>query len=276
MSAITTAKRDFLAVRRSKMIWFVVGIYALLMGMLFYWERNNPAQNAVEYPLMGMAGLGAFVLPLVALVAAYLAIAGERESGAIRYALSMPTSRTDFVLGKYLSRAAIVGGAVAFAFTIGVALAVLWFSTVPLVLFGQVFVLTVAYALAYVSVAVTISALTGSRSRAMGGAIAFYMVTVVLLMFQYSLGRLFGWVTNSALSLDVSTSGVEFVEAITSPTVLYFRSLDWVVEEDTNPPGAGQESVWYLEPELMAALLCAWIVVPIALACWQFNRTEMS
>jgi hypothetical protein len=53
--------------------------------------------------IWGLAGVGgALLIPLAALVAAYLSIAGERESGSIKFALSLPISRGDLVLGKTL------------------------------------------------------------------------------------------------------------------------------------------------------------------------------
>ena len=275
MSTLTIARKDFLDVRRAKMVWFVVGIYVLLMGMLFYWSRSLDSENAVVEPLMGMQGLGAFILPLVALVAAYLAIAGERESGSIKYVLSLPTSRRSVVLGKFLSRALVVGGAVAVGFAVGALLAALWYPAIHLDLFVRFLALTLLYALVYVAIAIAISAVTASRSRAMGGAIAFYMVTIVLMLFEFSIGRLLDWVVNSQLGLGVSENAMEFLEALTNPTIAYFRSLELAVDPELTREFEAQDHVWYLEPEFMLLLLVAWLVVPLALGLWRFERAEL-
>ena len=275
MSTLTIARKDFLDVRRAKMVWFVVGTYVLLMGMLFYWERNRTGEDAVIEPLLGMQGFGAFVLPLVALVAAYLAIAGERESGSIKYVLSLPTSRRSVVLGKFLSRSLVVGGAVVIGFAVGVVLAALWYPAVNLDRFVQFFGLTLLYALVYVAIAIAISAVTASRSRAMGAAIGFYMLTIVLMLFEYSIGRLLEWVFNSQLGLGVSENVMDLLEALTNPTIAYFRSLELAVDPETAPGFEVQDHVWYLEPAVMLVVLVGWLVVPLALGLWRFDRAEL-
>jgi ABC-2 type transport system permease protein len=67
---------------------------------------------------------GLNIVPVLALVASYLAIAGERESGTLKLLLGMPPTRREVVLGKLLGRLAVTTTAIVVAFTVGALLAV--------------------------------------------------------------------------------------------------------------------------------------------------------
>ncbi|MDZ7850465.1 MAG: ABC transporter permease subunit [Halodesulfurarchaeum sp.] len=69
----------------------------------------------------------AMLVPIMALIAGYLAIAGERESGSLKILLGLPPSRGEVLAGKFLGRAAVVGIGVAAGFAIsGVVTAALY------------------------------------------------------------------------------------------------------------------------------------------------------
>ncbi|WP_226480634.1 ABC transporter permease subunit [Natrinema amylolyticum] len=272
MSTLDVAKKDFLDVRRAKMIWVVGALYAVFMALMFYFGQNNVPNPDVKNALWNLTGVGAMFIPLIALVSAYLAIAGERESGGIKYLLSIPNSRRDVVLGKYLTRTAIVTIAILGAFLLGAALALLWYPSLEAGTFVGIAALTVLYALTYVAVAVGISAATSSRSRAMGGAIGFFFVTNVLNLFG-PLRLAIVYVFNDLAGLDIAGNQIVFVQSLISPTAAYVNSTGLVFPDGfrTNPA----DIPWFLEGETMVVILLAWLVVPIALGIWQFERTDL-
>ncbi|QSG12864.1 ABC-type transport system involved in multi-copper enzyme maturation, permease component [Halapricum desulfuricans] len=178
MSTLAVAKRDFLDVRRAKLVWAPVALYTLFM-VLFFWGQSTSSEPdfyAVLWSLLGVGG--ALVVPLIALVAAYLSIAGERESGSIKFTLGAAVDRSAVVLGKLLSRSGVVLAGLGVSFVIGTGIAQV---LVPEMTFEYadyaIFIgVTLLYALAYVAVAVAISAATATRSRAMAGGIGFFFV----------------------------------------------------------------------------------------------------
>jgi len=182
MSTVDVAKED-LDVRRAKIVWFVGAFYTLFMVLLVYFGQNGRSDPTILGALWNLTAIGAMFIPLIALVTAYLAIAGERESGGIKYLLSIPNSRRDVVLGKFATRTAIVSASIVVAFLVGGVLTLLWYPSPEMDTFGIMAALTVLYALTYVAVAIAISAATASRSRAMGGSIAFFFITSVLNVF---------------------------------------------------------------------------------------------
>lgn len=277
MSSIGVFRKDFLDVRRAKIVWFVCGIYTLLLGLFFYFNRNaetGPEGVApIIQPFQAVFGTGVLVLPLVALVAAYLSIAGERESGSIKYLLSLPNQRRDVVFGKFLSRSAMVGGAVLLAFGVAAILGIVWYPSLEVELFLRMLTLTLLYVLAYVSIAVGLSAATATRSKAIGGSISVYFITVLLVIVGL-IQQILNYLLNDLAGLALNESELFLVQAIVSPTIAYSQLQNWAFQGAVSGQGP-QFSVWYLEPEIMFASLVGWIVVPLLLGYVVFERSDL-
>ena len=272
MSTIDVAKKDFLDVRRAKIVWFVAGLYAFFMVLMFYFGQNNVPEPDVRNALLDLTGIGAMFIPLIALVTAYLAIAGERESGGIKYLLSIPNSRRDVVLGKFLTRTGIVTASILGSFLLGAVLTVLWYPSLEAETFVGIAALTVLYALTYVAVAIGISAATASRSRAMGGAIGFFFVTNVLNLFG-PFRIAIEYVFNDLAGLGISDHQIGFVQSVISPTAAYVNTTSLAFSEEFATMPA--DTPWYLQGETMLVVLLAWLVVPLALGIWRFERADL-
>ncbi|MFC7193499.1 ABC transporter permease [Halosimplex aquaticum] len=100
MSTVTVAKKDFKAARRSKMLWgaaIALGMIAAFVGYVAGGAEATDVRR-VQSLFRTLAMFLGVLLPIVALVASYLAIAGEREGGGssscsrcrIRAAVSSP------------------------------------------------------------------------------------------------------------------------------------------------------------------------------------------
>jgi ABC-2 type transport system permease protein len=272
MSTVDVAKKDFLDVRRAKIVWFVGALYTLFMVLLVYFGQNTQSEPSILNALWNLTAVGAMFIPLIALVTAYLAIAGERESGAIKYLLSVPNSRTDVVLGKFVTRTGVVSAAILLAFLVGGVLTLAWYPSPEMDTFALMAGLTVLYALTYVAVAIAISAATASRSRAMGGSIAFFFVTSVLNVFG-PLQLAVDYLLNDLAGLEVSMNQIVFVQALISPTAAYVNStgLAFPAGFNTIPP----ELPWFLQGETMLVVMLGWLVVPLALGIRQFRRADL-
>ncbi|MFC4439261.1 MULTISPECIES: ABC transporter permease subunit [Natrialbaceae] len=281
MNVVSVAKRDFLDVRRAKLVWAPAALYVLFM-LLFYWGQSNSSEPEFYWVLWNLAGLGgALVIPLVALVAAYLSIAGERESGSVKYQLSLPVSRTDVVLGKLLARSAVVTTALLVAFAVGIVAA--WVLVPDMSLeYGEYAAftgLTLLYALAYVCIAVGISAATASRSRAMAGAIGFFFVfNLVWNFLPVGPVRMIEFVFDR-LGVDYTETLLEFVFSL-SPTGAYLNGMGLVFPEDFGPlhaagAGTGVGDPFYVQDWFMLVILLGWVVLPLAIGRWRLERADL-
>ncbi|QGN06935.1 ABC transporter permease [Halorhabdus sp. CBA1104] len=279
MSLLAVARRDFLDVRRAKLVWAPVALYTAFM-LLFFWGQSTSADPDFYPIIWGLVGLGGVLLvPLIALVAAYLSIAGERESGRIKFTLGVPVSRTAVIGGKLLARGAVVllGLAVSLALVVPIAMVFVPEMTIE---YGDYLVfaaMTLAYALAYVSVAVGISAVTASRSRAMAAGIGFFFVFNIgwnflpvnpMQMIEFVLDQFGMTAPEEVLELVFSLSPTG---AYLNATKLYMpnRFLEGVGNVVLSDPP------FYIQGWFMVVILAAWIVVPLVLANWRFSRAQL-
>jgi len=281
MTVRAVVHKDLLDARRAKVVWFVGAHYAALVGLFFLHVRLGNAEGPVGpvTALWNMVFVGAVFVPAIALVAAYLAIAGERESGSIKYLLSTPVSRRDVVLGKYVSRATLVAASLVLGFAAAAVLSAYWFDAVRPTVFLRVAALTTLYALAYVAVAIGISAATDSRSRAMIAALGFYFGTN-LVTLNDDISGLAGidYVLNDLLRLGVGEAPIQFVGMVTNPTRAYLVTAIGAFPDrltTTVDVPLPSELAWYVQPDAAVVVLLGWLVVPVLFGLWQFDRAEL-
>lgn len=277
----SVTRTDFLNVRRAKLVWAPVALYTLFM-LIFFWgqsSQRNPEFYQVLFNLLGVGGV--LVIPLIALVAAYLSVAGERESGTITFSLGLPVGRTEFLLGKFLSRSAVVLVGTLVSFAIGTVAAKAFF--VPDMAFEWLdylgfIALTGLYAMGYVAVALAISSLTASRSRAMSGAIGFFFVFNVVWYFLPIGPQQMLEFIGDQIGHDFSQNTLEFVFSI-PPTGAYLNAGRLVFPTKFFEDGTGATDIaadpFYLQGWFMLLMLVAWVVVPLALARWRFGKAQL-
>lgn len=275
MSIASVVQKDILDVRRAKIVWFVGVLYSLLIALFFYQTATVQDDPSTTDGLFQLIFVGGIFIPAISLVVAYLAIAGERESGSIKFLLSTPISRRDLVLGKFVSRASIVAGSVLLAFVVAAVLSTVLFGELDADSIAIIGVLTTLYALAYMSVALSISAVTASRSRAMGGVLAFFFVTTIgILMGNLSIQGAIDYVLNDLLGAGLGDDPVSLLTMLVSPTYAYLVSTELGLP--ASEQSVGGDAAWYAGPEVALVVLLAWIAVPVVLAIRRFESADLS
>lgn len=258
------ARNDFLNVRRSRLLWGVIATYALFVGLLVASGLTSDITSATQL-LVGVTGVTAVVLPVVAIVAGYLALAGERESGTIYVRLGLPDSRLAVLAGKLLSRGVTVVLGLVVAFTLALAIAVGMFGTVDAGVYTRFVAVSTLFALVNAAVAVGISALAATRARAMTVAGGFYVAGNVLWMVAErsivaavrAVAGLFG--------RGLSDRAAALVTAI-SPMDAYLAAVQLVFA-----PGEAGTVAWF-----GVASLLAWGVAVPTIGYWRFRTAELA
>ena len=267
MSVRTVARKDFADAGRSKALWAVTvlvlfttaGITALV-GM----ASDQPTGEVFQLAFQ----LAVLTLPIVALVLAKGAITGERESGSLRVLLSLPPSRYDVLLGKFLGRTALMlvatlaGGAatgLVVVTTLGDGVELL----VPFV--ASLGIMTVAF----VAIGVGISAASASDGRANAFAVTVYMVFVALWNLVQA------GVQGAAVELGLVEVGsqpawLEFV-AVLPPNRAAVAAYQSAVAGGQVFAADPFASVWF-----PVALLLAWIVLPVALGYRRLRDADIA
>lgn len=298
MSWRAVARKDFEDVIRSWLLWSIVGVFLVLMGIVGIAAN---AQGIADGETSGLYSLfnalGAQLLvPVTALVVGYMAITAERESGSLRILFGLSHGRGDVVLGKFFSRSSAM---VVTTVVLGLALLgmiLLMFGTVSATTFLGFLGLTILLALAFVGIAVGISASAAKRSRAMAGAIGSYVFFALLWHplvaglhyavegefagyeapeWYFALLRLsplqayadaLGLLTGEYMSLLLNWTGlVEDVDVgrIQDGTLLLSDRL-------------GGDVPLYLSEWASVAVLLFWFLVPVAIGYWRFQRADLN
>lgn len=275
MTWLVIAKKEFADALRSRMLWAIVvliaGMTSLAAGVMVL--VPGVAGDPVS-AIGGASQFAAMLVPIMALIAGYLAIAGERESGSLKILLGLPPSRGEVLAGKFLGRAAVVGIGVAAGFAISGFVTATLYGVLPVVDFAGVTVLSAVLGISFVGIAVGISATTAKRSRAMTLAVSAYLALTLL------------W--------DVVPQGVHLVieGSMPGPTVPGW----FLLLQGASPSGAynalvqrvlmdtdtaisarlGGEVPAYLDAPVFVAIVLLWTALPLLFGYLRFRRADLS
>ncbi|WP_135852226.1 ABC transporter permease subunit [Halorussus salinus] len=267
-SVVGVVRQDLLDVRRARLMQAVLGLYVLFVGVIFVGVALTEGQT-VHTAIQLTVVVGFLFVPLVSLLASYLAIAGERDSGTIRFLLGYPLERSDVLLGKYVSRFGLVAVAVGLAFLVAGAASMQLFDRPRLDTVATFGGLTLLFAGSYVGVGVAVSAVSDSRSRAMTNTVAMYFVFTLLWsrISPVTVPQVIAGGADLLLGVQFS-GGLWRVFTALSPTESYFRSLQLL-------PGSAFETSGSVSGVTVVAVLLAWMVVPPALGYLSFARADI-
>lgn len=285
MSWRAVAEKDFRDAVRSRLLIVLTVLFALFAAgaAFFVTEIDQPGGPFVGelttiLLITGLVFATAIFIPIVSIAAAYRSLAGERESGSLKVLLSLPNSRADVVVGKFLGRGAVVSVALFVGFAVGLvvtaALADAFSAGEYLVFVG----VSLLFAFVFVAITVGVSAFTASASRAAYGAFGLFVVfqflwSAIAQGVVYVLnGFSFEGIEEGDWLLDL----FQFLN-IVDPTTAYEQATLWVVrllaEEEAEEAAA--EAPFFVQDWFGFVVLAFWIVVPLAVGYLRFERTDL-
>jgi len=276
MSTLAVAKKDFQDALRSKALWGLSIIFILLSLLIAYAFTEFTAMMEVEeQTAQGLAyflasQIGLFV-SITAIVIAYKAIAGERESGSIKILLSLPHTRRDVLLGKVLGRSATLAVPTLIGLVAGAALGSVLMGEFAIVSLSALLVMSLVFVVTYISIMVGISALTGSTSRASMLTIGFFLVFEIL-WGVVSIGIV--WLTNG-LSLPTEFPNWVYLVNQVPPSAAFTTGLTALMPGDIAGVGTPEFEAFYATPWVGVIMLAFWLVVPLAIGYRQFSKADL-
>lgn len=257
--------RDRIRNRWVAAITLVLAAFALAIAYFGAAQQGAVGFRGIEVTIASLVSLVIYLVPLIALILGFDAIVGERERGSLDLLLSMPITRRELLLGKFLGLAA----ALACATIVGFGLAGAWLATsqplAALYHYAGFMLSSVLLGWAFLSLAVTISVYAGDRGRASGIAIATWFLFVLV----YDLLLLGGL---------IATGGQYGAQVL--PYLLLFNPADvyrilnvFTLEDVRTLHGLATVFPAQLaHPLLLGSVMLAWIVAPLALAAWRFRK----
>jgi len=265
----TIAAKELRETVRSRWFWLWTVAFAGLAAVLV--TVALPGSEIDGYSGFGrtsasLVTLVQLIIPLMGLTLGALSIAGPRESGALRFLLSHPVSRTEAFIGTYLGLLAALGTATAAGF--GIAGLITVANGVPADTSSLLWIAVLSWllSLAMLGVGVLISTFTRTSGAALGGAVFVWLV----LVFLGDLG-LMG--TAAATRMPV---GALFGAALFNPIEAFRLAALATFDSSLDVLGpAGTYAVDTLGGALvpvLVAVLAAWVLIPVAAAWLRFKK----
>ncbi|ODR81716.1 ABC transporter [Haladaptatus sp. W1] len=277
MSWAVVARKDFEDAARSKMLWGITVLFVLATAGTMFAVGSLTDDFTAKQAIGFLSSPATLLVPLAALVVAYLAIAGERESGSIKLLLGLPHTRRDVLLGKLVGRSLVVGVATVIAFIAGAIVLAVQFGSFPVSDFLVQGVTTFIFGMVFVGIAIGFSAMASTRSRAMAGAIGLYFLFE--LIWDIVPVGVYYLIEGGMPNVTDGLPPWYFLLQIINPKNAYSVAANFL----SNPSGASPYAQlvngtvpFYLEGWFALALLALWLVVPVALGYWQFERADIS
>lgn len=294
-SWVAVARKDFEDAVRSKMLWGLVFVFVSFLTMALLSAEQlfpEPVTVTATMALVGVAMLAQLFIPGIALVAGYLSVVGERQSGSLRVLLSYPFSRFDIVVGKVVGRAVITGTALAVGFATASVLIVVLYGMPQATTFGGFVASGVLVGLTFTGLAVGGSAAAQTRGRAMALTIGsfmgmvFFWKPVVVGLYYGVIGSLPGIQAESWYFLLKRLNPLEAYRVLTG-AVLDRRIAEvpeFPIEDVPTTTSPEQlelsnriagEVPFYLEDWFSVIVLLVWGLVPIVVGYWRFKDSDL-
>ncbi|SMC13089.1 ABC-2 family transporter protein [Roseovarius aestuarii] len=189
--SLAIARTEWAITRRNR--WLVMATLIMLLFALALTFAGSAPTGTLGVDLLtvsvaSMTTLSVYLAPLLALMMAFDAIAGEVERGGLALILSYPVSRGEFLLGKFLAHLA----ALAFAMTIGfgtaggVAAYYGGADTASFTALLRLILTSITLGACFLALGYMVSALSRSATTAAGLSAGLWLIFVVL----YDLGLL--------------------------------------------------------------------------------------
>lgn len=185
------ARFELLIVRRNLWVAIAVGLMSLFATVLTLAGSASSGALAVDrlsVTVANLTTLSVYLVPLIALLLTFDAIAGERERGTLALALSYPISRAAFLTGKFAAHLTTLAIALAVGFGLATALAagLGGVSGAGLTALARLFVSALLLGAAFMGCGYAISAVMRQPGSAAGMVIGIWLAGTVL----YDLGLL--------------------------------------------------------------------------------------
>lgn len=295
------ARKDFQDAIRSHWLWALSALFvtvlalppALIIADVIQVGQGTEGLNTDLFVIL-MRDTMTLLVPIIAVVLAYAAITGERDSGTLKLLLSLPHSRRDIVVGKAIGRGAVIVLPVLAGFVV----AAFVFLATPVSLNAGTFfafaLLSAVIGVVFVAIAVGISAGARSSRASMIGAVGVY-VLFTLFWNQFA---------NGAVRLLNDYAGVEgaarvkvhlFLKVL-NPTQAYKTLVARLFTDD--PVGArvnlvsgsgiqgqlnaqlyaealGGSVPFYLSDAFVGLLLLVWLVAAPAVGYYVFREADL-
>lgn len=266
---LAIARKEIADAIRSRWFWLWASAFAVLAAILA--SAALPGAQVAGHGSFGktaasLVALAQIIIPLMGLTLGAYSLAGQSESGALRFLLSHPISRTEAFIGTYLGLATALFATVIGGFGVAGVITAGQGGNADAASFVRIAVLSWLLAVSMLGLGLLISTFTKSGSAAIGSSVFAWL----LLVFVGDLG-----VMGTAVATQMPVSAL-FLSAVLNPVEAFRLAALSAFEGSLDVLGpAGQYAVSRFGGSLGAILsgaVAVWVVVPAGLAWFRFSR----
>lgn len=177
------------------MATLILLVFALILVLLGSGATGDVKTNAVTVVVASLSTLSVYLVPLIALLLSYDAIAGEIDRGTLPLVLATPVSRGAVLVGKFFGHLGVLAIAVFFGYGIaGLAAYLAHGAGEPAALFdvGRLIASSIVLGATFIAIGYIASAAVRQTGTAAALAVAIWLFAVVL----YDLALLGGLLTS--------------------------------------------------------------------------------
>lgn len=259
---------------RNRWVVAISLIFAVLAVGLAYFGAAAAGRvgfTSLSTTVVSLASLAVFIIPLIALMLAYDSLVGEEENGTLLLLLSYPLARWQLLLGKMLGHGAILAFSTLVGFGSAALILGLFGDTVPwselLPAFGVFILSAILLGWIFIAFAYTISATVQEKSKAAGLALVVWFLFV--LVFDLGLlGLLVG------TEGDVNAELFPYLLLLNPTDIFRLVNISYFAEAQLSGLMAIAQHVRLGTTTLLLALV-VWLVLPVLLALYLFNRRKL-
>ena len=242
----------------------VFTVFALVIAYFGAAQQGAVGFRGIGVTIASLVSLVIYLIPLIALILGFDAIVGERERGSLDLLMSMPITRLELLLGKFLGLSAALALSTLAGFGLVGGLIASQTTAADMVHYAGFLASSILLGMAFLSLAVMVSVFAADRTRASGAAIAlwFFFVLVFDLLLTGALvatGGEYGGAAFPYLLLLNPTDVFRILNIFTLEDVRKLYGLATVFPEELSSP-------W-----LLGGIMGAWIVAPLAIAMRKFR-----
>ncbi len=266
-------QKEILDSVRNKWVIAITIIFVLLALLVSYFGSTASASTGEEVGFRGfdltiflILAVSEFLIPIIALMLGYGAIVSEKEKGSLDLLVSMPISRTQIFVAKFLGLSMVLFISIFAGFGLAGIVIATFAGSAQWTIYLSFIAASALVGLVFLSLAMLLSTVMKRRSTAMGGAVLLWFLFIwIYTIILYGVAAAMGVFEAGATVPDwffalQLGSPVSSYEAMTVAELGVFASADlpWFYNGVT---------AWTIE--------ALWIFMPLLFSLWLFAKKDI-
>ncbi len=272
-------KKEFLDNVRNRWILAISAIFVILTLVVSYFGATltggGVGFQGFSETVLGMLTVVISLIPILGLMLSYASIVGEKERGSIHLLLSMPVTRLEAILGKFLGLGAVIVASIISGLGIAGGVIMASAGTEGWENYLSFLLAAIALALAFLSVGFLLSTLAKRRSTAMGLAVLIWFLFAMI--FDLTLTGIYVAMGGSISFMPGEVTALPdwfYAVSLANPAdaFTYFASS---VFGFTGAFGYSYVLPHFVNEGTTSLSLVLWTLVPLGVSLWRFQRQDL-